>query len=208
MQNPLKWVVRKLGLTAVDGYPFAFETGLTFSLTDPDGMRCSTKFTNRHDQEIPLGNGYHPYFCMGTDTIDELLLEFPAMTKLDLTNGIPTGKILCYNTFNKLTAIGTNEFDDCFRVAAENIMVSRLYNPNNGIELQIWQETGPSRYEYLQIYTPPHRKSIAIEPMSCAPDAFNNDLGIIRLEPGESCTLSWGIRLTRSEGIKDKVYSY
>jgi aldose 1-epimerase len=41
-------------------------------------------------------------------------------------------------------------------------------------------------YPYLQIYTPPHRKSIAIENVSGPPDAFNNGMGFVTLEPGQS----------------------
>jgi Galactose mutarotase and related enzymes len=40
-------------------------------------------------------------------------------------------------------------------------------------------------YPYLQVYTPPHRQSIAIENLSAAPDVFNNRMGLIELEPGE-----------------------
>jgi aldose 1-epimerase len=45
-----------------------------------------------------------------------------------------------------------------------------------------------SSYPYLQLYTPPHRESIAIENLSAAPDAFNNGMGLINLEPGASAT--------------------
>jgi len=41
-------------------------------------------------------------------------------------------------------------------------------------------------YPYLQIYTPPHRRSIAIENISGVPDAFNNGMGFITLEPDQS----------------------
>ena len=59
----------------------------------------------------------------------------------------------------------------------------------------MWQEAGPGAYRYLQVYTPPGRESIAIEPMTCAPNAFNNGMGLIRLDPGEAFTASFGISL-------------
>ena len=37
------------------------------------------------------------------------------------------------------------------------------------------------------------RRSLAVEPMTCAPNAFRSGDGLIRLEPGESATSSWGI---------------
>ena len=182
----------------IKGYPFPFEIRLIFSLTENNCLSCTTTFTNHHDVAIPLGHGFHPYFTLASDTIDELLLQFPADKKLELTDGIPTGKELPCTSFNDLAAIGTNELDDCFPVTAEERAITRLYNKKKGLELQVWQQTGTSKYNYLQIYTPPHRKSIAIEPMSCAPDAFNNGLGLISLEPGESCSFSWGIRFVKN----------
>ncbi len=32
-------------------------------------------------------------------------------------------------------------------------------------------------------------------PMTCAPNAFQNGQGLIRLEPGQSLTTRWGVRL-------------
>ena len=55
-------------------------------------------------------------------------------------------------------------------------------------------------YPYLQIFTgdtlpqPERRRTgLAVEPMTCAPDAFNSGEGLITLEPGQSHTAQWGI---------------
>lgn len=58
-----------------------------------------------------------------------------------------------------------------------------LRNPLKKIEIEIYPDKS---YPYLQIYIPPHRKSIAIENISGAPDAFNNGMGVTTLEAGES----------------------
>ena len=50
-------------------------------------------------------------------------------------------------------------------------------------------------YPILQVYTPPHRRSIAIENLSAAPDAFNNDIGLIHLQAGESYDFRTMIRV-------------
>jgi aldose 1-epimerase len=65
--------------------------------------------------------------------------------------------------------------------------VCHLRNPENGWELLFFAE---KQYPYLQIYTAPHRKSIAIENLSGAPDCLNNDMGLIILEPGQSQTFT------------------
>ena len=36
--------------------------------------------------------------------------------------------------------------------------------------------------------------AVAIEPMSCPPDAFNSGTGLIRLVPGATWTAEWGIQ--------------
>ena len=38
------------------------------------------------------------------------------------------------------------------------------------------------------------RRSLAVEPMTCPPDAFRSGEDLIRLEPGGSFTSTWGIR--------------
>lgn len=52
------------------------------------------------------------------------------------------------------------------------------------------------QYPYLQIYTPPHRNSIAIENLSAAPDAFNNKMGLITLQPGENIIFTTTYKIT------------
>ncbi|MCB0643138.1 MAG: hypothetical protein KDC44_15925, partial [Phaeodactylibacter sp.] len=53
----------------------------------------------------------------------------------------------------------------------------------------------PGKYNFLQVFTPDHRQSIAIEPMTCNVDAFNNREGLIVLKPGEAHAASFGLRL-------------
>ena len=37
------------------------------------------------------------------------------------------------------------------------------------------------------------RRSLALEPMTCAPNAFRSGDGLILLEPGETHVAEWGI---------------
>ena len=37
------------------------------------------------------------------------------------------------------------------------------------------------------------RRSLAVEPMTCPPNAFRTGEDLIQLEPGQSFTSSWGI---------------
>lgn len=58
-------------------------------------------------------------------------------------------------------------------------------NSKKKIQVEIYPTTA---YPYLQIFTPAHRKSIAIENLSAAPDALNNGIGLKVLEPEESAS--------------------
>ena len=61
--------------------------------------------------------------------------------------------------------------------------VFQLTNTKNGVSLKIQPQ---SNYPFLQIYTPPHRKSIALENLSAAPDALNNKMGLTILGKNKS----------------------
>ncbi len=54
-------------------------------------------------------------------------------------------------------------------------------------------------YGYLQLFTGDplpdvDRRSLAVEPMTCPPNAFRTGESLIRLEPGGAFTGRWGIR--------------
>jgi aldose 1-epimerase len=58
--------------------------------------------------------------------------------------------------------------------------------------LDIWQKAGIEQYNAIQIYTPPDRMSIAIEPMTSEPDALNHHRGLIVIPPGEERAFTFG----------------
>jgi aldose 1-epimerase len=53
-------------------------------------------------------------------------------------------------------------------------------------------------YPYLMIFTgdglpDANRRSLAVEPMTCAPNAFRSGDGLVRLEPDQTHRAAWGI---------------
>jgi aldose 1-epimerase len=53
-------------------------------------------------------------------------------------------------------------------------------------------------YVYLMLFTGDtrpdvNRRSLAVEPMTCPPNAFRTGDSLIRLEPNDSTTAAWGI---------------
>lgn len=166
------------------GYPFNYDCVITWQLEKENKLLVTTECINKDKGLIPMQDGWHPYFNLG-DSIDDLQLEFQSKEMVEFnSNLIPTQNLIPYSEFTSLKKIDDTFFDNCFTLnidACQPLCVLR--NPLKKIEIEIYP--GKS-YPYLQIYIPPHRKTIAIENLSGAPDAFNNGMGFITLEPGES----------------------
>lgn len=180
------------------GFPFPFKINIEYVFSQ-DGLECETNIVNTGTTPMPLGDGWHPYFKTGTKA-DRLQLCLPKAKLVELDdNLIPTGKLLEFKDFEDcLVAIGNREFDTCLALETNghDTTYFELYDPDRDISLSIWQESGPGKYNYVQLYIPQDRQSIAIEPMTCAPDAFNNNMGLITLQPGEKFNGKYGVGIS------------
>jgi aldose 1-epimerase len=164
-----------------EGFPFAFEMEVTYTLTAGNNLMLTTKVTNTGNAEMPLSDGWHPYFTLGL-SVDALQMQFKSKRMVEFDDTlVPTGNYLPYAELNELKNFGDTFLDNCFELNTTNTIACSLRNPANGLQLNIIPSEA---YPYLQIYTPPHRNSIAIENLSSVPDAFNNRIGLIIAKPG------------------------
>jgi aldose 1-epimerase len=182
-----------------EGYPFSYSIEITYTLTESEGLICTTRIINNSKSTIPLSDGWHHYFDLGISINDlELKLDVSEIVKLDSRN-IPTGYKEPYNEFMIPAKIGNTQFDSCFKIKSSNGKAgTTLISPDNNINLNIWQETGNNKYEYLVIYTPPGRRSIAVEPITSNINSFNSGEGLILLAPDEEYISSFGIYLKKT----------
>jgi aldose 1-epimerase len=177
------------------GYPFDYTFEIEYHWDKHTLFKCISRVKNNHKDQIPVGIGWHPYFRAGDDKIDDLFVQFPAERILQVDKRqIPTGKANTYSAFNNLTRINETILDSCF-VLKKYCLPAEIviFNKKENFGYKIWQEVGEGKYNFLQVYTPPSRKSIAFEPMTCAPDALNNKEGLIMLAPGNSICVKWGV---------------
>lgn len=170
------------------GYPFRYNIMVTYSLAAGNKLTVSTRVMNTGERPIPMQDGWHPYFNLG-NKLDELELKFLSKDLVEFDEElIPTGKLIPYDQFTKLKKIGDQEFDNCFSLdfnhAGPKCILS---NPKKNIHVEVYPDES---YPFLQLYTPPHRQSIAIENISGAPDAFNNGMGVQLVKPGEFANFS------------------
>jgi aldose 1-epimerase len=157
-------------------------------------LSVQTEVNNTGKGQMPLVDGWHPYFKLG-NSIDSLQLEFQS-TAIVLFDAelIPTGQQVAYQEFCALKNIGNQFFDHCFLLNFETCQpLCVLRNDTEHYQLEIYPD--PS-YPYLQIYTPPHRSSIALENLSAVPDAFNNGMGLITLAAGAHAQFSTAYKIS------------
>ena len=109
------------------------------------------------------------------------------------STSIPTGRSCSFQDFSDGAKLNGVALDDCFAIDDDSdSFVVRLQDPQGEVELHIWQD---QPCQFLQLFTPPHRNSIAVEPMTCLIDAFNNKAGLTELAVGDTLTLSCGVKL-------------
>ncbi len=178
------------------GYPFPYECTIEYRLFAGGRLQISTYVKNISGQAIPIADGWHHYFTLAGKVNDwQLQLDADQLLGLN-SNLIPDGSTIHNKNFETLTPIRATAFDTCFIMKGPGVL---LYNPENHWELTLHLL---NNYKYIQIFTPDHRNSIAIEPLSGAPDCFNNQQGLKVLEPGESIDFCFSMHLQNKLAAK------
>jgi aldose 1-epimerase len=190
-------------LSPQPGYPFALALEIEYAVSEA-GLAVRATATNVGPDACPYGAGFHPYLRLDPDRIDPLVLRLPASASYRSDDDlIPIARETVAGTdldFRKPRAIGATRMDTAFtdleRDADGRATVS-LLDSGSGDTVALWCDES---YGYLMVFTGDalpdaerRRVGLAVEPMTCAPDAFRSGDGLIVLEPGASSSGSWGI---------------
>jgi aldose 1-epimerase len=170
------------------GFPFHYTCRVKYTLHEQGRLQVQTTITNDGESEMPIADGWHPYFKLG-GKVNEWELQFPAKAKLAFDQRlIPTGELLPFNRFNQPSPIGDTEMDNCFLLDDSlGRPACTLRNLSNGLKISLLPDAS---YPYLQVFIPGHRESIAIENLSSPPDSFNNKMALLVLQPGQSTSFT------------------
>jgi len=166
------------------GYPFAYDMNVRYRLESDGRLTITTTVHNRSDRTIPISDGWHPYFKIG-ETIDTAALQINAQHQLEFNKDlIPTGKQIKDERWFKGGKLKDVFLDNSFVLMQnEPLPHCTLSDASVGLNIHFYPDAS---YPILQVYTPPHRRSIAIENLSSAPDAFNNKIGLVELKADQS----------------------
>ena len=183
------------------GYPFTLQIRIEYALSD-DGLSVQTTANNAGAERCPYGAGAHPYLTVGTETVDGVALHVPAREVLRANErGIPVDSVAVDGSpydFRNPRPIGSTQLDHAFtglERGEDGLARISLHDPGDGADLTLWVDAS---YPYVMVFTGDpvpdvNRRSIAVEPMTCPPNAFRTGTDLIVLEPGASHTGAWGL---------------
>ena len=158
------------------GYPFALRLQVEYSLSE-DGLTVQTAAENVGAEACPFGLGHHPYLA-ASPTVDTLVVRVQAHEPGDLREARALGDLQLDTTYVRLD----RHADGLARVFVDDTVV--------------WMD---GAFDYVQLFTGDPlpdvaRRALAVEPMTCPPNAFRTGEGLLRLEPGERFVARWGIQ--------------
>jgi aldose 1-epimerase len=206
VEHRAELVVMATRLFPLQGYPFMLDLRVAYELGD-DGLTVETTVENVGDAACPYGHGQHPYLSPGEGRlIDECELQIAATSRVvtDPDRQLPTGTESVPGTpfdFDEPRVLGDFKIDDAFtglRRDAAGRAWARLSGPD-GRSAELWVDES---YPFIELYTGDTlspgraRRGLGTEPMTCPPNAFASGEDVIRLEPGDCLTTTWGARLS------------
>jgi galactose mutarotase-like enzyme len=194
----------RLQLHPSPGYPFSLLLELAYHV-GREGLTITTRARSLEEGPVPFGLGFHPYLTAGTETVDGAILRVPALHTLEVDDrGLPTGTVTpVAGTERDFTAprfVGPAVLDTAFTTLernAEGRAEASLDAPDGTSGATLWVDQG---FPYLMVYTGDtlpeqarRRRAVAIEPMTCPPNALRTGTDVIDLQPDQEWSARWGI---------------
>jgi aldose 1-epimerase len=177
------------------GYPHQLDLTLTYRLDATNGLTVTAGALNVGADDAPYGYGCHPYLTVGRQ-IDECELEFTAADWLQVTPdrlspvGLAPVAVSRYD-FGQARKIQDLDIDNAFTNLPSTWEV-RLTDPATGNSARLSSDT-----RWMQLYTANAlgRVGLAVEPMTCPPDAFITGDDLVVLKPGDEHTTSFSVSI-------------
>jgi len=195
-------IVLEHDLVPQPGYPWPLNLRTTWSVSE-EGLRAEHRVTNLSGHRAPFGLAVHPYLLFPGVPVDELSLTVPGHSRLLADDRLlPIGASRVVGTefdYTEGRRLGASVLDNAFgdlQLTPASTSEVSLEAPD-GRGVTVWADES---FTWWQVYsgdTLPAdrlRRAVAIEPMTCPPDAFRSGRDLVTIEPGQAWSGAWGIR--------------
>jgi aldose 1-epimerase len=195
-------VTFSLDAQASNGYPFHLQYSLEYKV-DSQGLSIKLTVHNRGDSTAPFGASIHPYLVADESTgVNQWKLSLPAdhFMSVDSERLLPVG----------IESVAATDFDFRNSRTIKDTFIDHAFKVSEGLAASVVTVKAPSgtgvamefdsSSKWVQIHTadrdgdPTGRRSLAVEPMSCPPNAFNSGLDLVLLDPRAKYSISWRIK--------------
>lgn len=190
-------VTLSLTLLAQPGWPGCVRLSLTHRLS-AQGLTVEVGARNVGETAVPFGYAAHPYLVAGSTPVDQWRVTAPFGTFLEVDERLLPIRLGAVDgrpqDLRSGDQFGDRVLDTAYTGAPEG-RPWRIEVQAGDLTRAIWAGPGMA---WSQVFTPRDRMSLALEPMTCGPDAFNpgpTHDSVIRLEPGDQVEFSWGISI-------------
>ncbi|AGZ38732.1 putative aldose-1-epimerase [Actinoplanes friuliensis DSM 7358] len=187
------------------GYPWSLTLRTRWSVS-ADGLRSDQEVVNTSDRNAPWGFSVHPYLQLQGVAVDDTLLHVPGRSRvLADARLLPIGAVKVAGTdydFTEPRRVGSAVLDTTWGDIdhdADGGSAVTIAAPSGDQSVTVW---GDENFRWWQVFSGDtltgerFRRSFAIEPMTCPPDAYRSGRDLIVLEPGQTWRASWGVRST------------
>ncbi|MDX1470873.1 MAG: aldose 1-epimerase [Flavobacteriaceae bacterium] len=166
-----------------EGFPFKYRIEVKYKLTHSN-LTLNLKVENIDQEEFPFSIGWHPYFFVGD--LKKTSLKLNSTSKLAVDGEMMPTHIEPFEWYD-FRSLDNTSYDDTFKTEAEEIDLK-----TDRYQLKISSQPA---CEYIQLFIPPEREFVAIEPMTAPANAFNNKIGLKTLQPEEEFKMEWKLEL-------------
>ncbi|MFA0232553.1 aldose 1-epimerase [Vibrio sp. 10N.261.45.A7] len=168
-------------------FPFSFSLDITFTIDIMGKLTSSTTVSNLGNTAFPFGDAWHPYFSLGAE-LKQCELAMSPCSEVIHVNDLPNGEKHIFDCLSLGDSLTNQSLNHCFEFDSKTS--NQLTFTRSDSSAAIRYQQGAS-YPFVQLYTPTIEQSIAIEPMTCPADAFNNQIGLLTLNPSQTQTFTW-----------------
>ena len=182
------------------GWPQPLHVETTYGVDgDRGALTVAHSVTNTGDGDVPAGIGTHPYLRAGDHPSDDCTLSVATATVLDVDDAlVPTGparEVTAAESLRGGRLVAELDLDTCFGASGGVAGVLAELRAPDGTGTRLW---GDRNVTWVQAFTPDSPfgrpgRAVAVEPMTCPPDALNSGTDLVVLAPGATWTVRWGL---------------